>query len=148
WFVDLASVADPALLTHVIAQVLEVREEPGWSPMQNLVHRLRDAHMLLVLDNCENLLDACAELAASALGACPHVHLLAISREPLKTDGDTIWRVPPLSSPSTASADQAEVVASEAVQLFVRRARAHDEQFSITDTNSAQIGAICRHLDG
>src|SRR4029077_2743169 len=72
----------------------------------------------------------------------------AISREPLETAGDTIWRVPPLSLPVGRTADRAQVAASEAVQLFVVRVRAHDKRFSVTGTNSAEIGAICRQLDG
>ncbi len=144
WFVNLTSVTDPSMLAHTVAQVMGARGEPGQSPLEALVQRLRGRHLLLVFDNCEHLLSACARFVGSLLGACPQVHVVAISREPLDTVGDTIWRVPPLSLPT----DRTEVAASEAVQLFAVRARAKDERFSVTGANSAEIGAICRQVDG
>jgi predicted ATPase/DNA-binding CsgD family transcriptional regulator len=148
WFVDLASVCDPIMLTHAVAQVVGVRGEPGQSSLETLVQRLRSRHALLIFDNCERLLNACAQLVVTLLGACPQMHFLAISREPLETAGDTIWRVPPLSLPVARSADRAQVAASDAAQLFLVRVRAHNERFQVTGANSAEIGALCRQLDG
>lgn len=148
WFVDLASVCDPIMLTHAVAQVVGVRGQPGQSSLETLVQRLRSRHGLLIFDNCEHLLNPCAQLVVTLLGACPQMHFLAISREPLETVGDTIWRVPPLSLPMGRTVDRAQVAASDAAQLFVLRVRAHDERFAVTGANSAQIGALCRQLDG
>jgi predicted ATPase/DNA-binding CsgD family transcriptional regulator len=147
WFVQLASVTDPLLLTHTVAGVFRVREQPGQSSAQRLASRLR-GHMLLILDNCEHLVDSCAELAATLLHTCPDLHILATSREPLETEGDTIWRVAPLSVPASSAVDAAELGASEAVQLFVARARERSPRFALTDSNSAAIGEICRQVDG
>jgi predicted ATPase/DNA-binding CsgD family transcriptional regulator len=147
WFVDLASVADTAMVAHTVARVLEVRQEPGQSALQALAGRLQNSQLLLILDNCEAVLDACAKLAPTLCDSCPRLHLLAISREPMETAGDTIWRVPPLSLPGT-TAGRAEVASSEAVKLFVTRARARDSQFSVTTANCAEIGALCRQLGG
>jgi predicted ATPase/DNA-binding CsgD family transcriptional regulator len=144
WFVNLTSVTDPSMLAHTVAQVMGARGEPGQSSLEALVQRLRGRHLLLVFDNCEHLLSACARFVGSLLGDCPQVHVMAISREPLDTVGDTIWRVPPLSLPT----DRTEVAASEAVQLFAARVRAKDERFAVTGANSAEIGAICRQVDG
>src|SRR5437899_9310671 len=106
------------MLSHAIAQVVGVRGQPGQTCLESLVQRLRSRRALLIFDNCEHLLTASAQLVITLLGACPQAHVLAISREPLETAGDTIWRVPPLSLPVGRTADRAQVAASEAVQLF------------------------------
>jgi predicted ATPase/DNA-binding CsgD family transcriptional regulator len=147
-FVDLASVRDPIMLTHAVAHVVDACDQPGQSLLEALVQRLRGWDVLLILDSCEHLRDVCADLVVTLLGACPRLHCLAISREPLETVGDTIWRVPPLSLPTMTATNEAEVAASDAVQLFVSRAQARDARFLESGYNSAVIGSICRQLDG
>jgi predicted ATPase/DNA-binding CsgD family transcriptional regulator len=148
WFVDLSTVGDPGMLVHVVTRTLGVREQPGERPMQTLARRLRDAQLLLVLDHCDHQPIASADLVQQLLGACPRIRMLAISREPLNTEGDTIWRVPPLSLPPSTASDRTEDTASDAVLLFTARAHARNRHFSVTASNRAEINAICRHLQG
>jgi predicted ATPase/DNA-binding CsgD family transcriptional regulator len=147
WFVDLASVPDPTMLADVVCRVLGVSGEPGQSSLQALIERLRNVRLLLVMDSCERSPDACADFAVALLAGCPLLQLLAISREPLETEGDAIWRVPPLDLPPV-TAGPAEVAASDAVQLFVARARAHTSRFSVSGANYAEIARMCRSVGG
>ncbi len=99
WFIDLAAFSDPALVTQAVASALDVREQPDRLVLDTLIDVLRPRRALLLLDNCEHLVNACALLAAGLLRACPGLSLLATSREPLGVSGETVWRVPPLSLP-------------------------------------------------
>jgi predicted ATPase/DNA-binding SARP family transcriptional activator len=134
WLVDLAPVTDPARVPSALAGVLEVRDEPGRSLTTTLSDYLRGAQALVVLDNCEHLVEACAELAAALLGTCPAVRVLATSREVLAVPGEAVWSLPPLSE-------------SEAVTLFSDRAAAVDS-FRLSSQTAPFVVQICRHLDG
>ncbi|WP_156689661.1 LuxR family transcriptional regulator [Mycobacterium sp. Marseille-P9652] len=136
WFVDLAPVANPLLVPLVLARTLGLADQPGRSTMEMLSKFVRDRTVLLVLDNCEHLLDACAELVMGLLDAGPDVTVLATSREPIGIAGEQTWRVPSLS------------VEDEAVELFVDRARRTRPDFRLTTENSPVVAEICRRLDG
>jgi predicted ATPase/DNA-binding CsgD family transcriptional regulator len=147
WFVDLAGVGDAAIVPFAVAGILDVRLEAGRSVADALVAHLRRREVLLVLDTCEHVLDACADLGRTLCDACPRVHLVAISREPMNTSGDTIWRAPPLGIPP-ATANRAEVARAYAVRLLVHRARQHDAHFAVTRSNSAHLREVCRSVGG
>jgi non-specific serine/threonine protein kinase len=144
WLVELGSLVDPELVPQAAAQALGVREQAGRSVLEALQDAVGARTRLLVLDNCEHLIDACARLADDLLRACPGLRLLATSREPLGVAGEVIWRVPPLglgeSGPDLERAD--------AVRLFVERARASLPEFALTDDNRVSVARICRRLDG
>ena len=145
-FVELAAIADGALVPRAIAAPLGVHETAGQRLLDVLVDALRARRMLLLLDNCEHLLPACVEVAVEVLRACPDVRILATSREPLGIEGEVVYRVPPLQLPP---ADKPGSLADfEAGQLFVQRARAADSQFSLTASNAPAVVEICRQLDG
>jgi predicted ATPase/DNA-binding winged helix-turn-helix (wHTH) protein len=148
WVIDLAPLADPRLVPSTVATVLglEVRSE---NPLAGLIAGLRDKRMLLLLDNCEHVIDAAASLAAAVLSGVPQVHILATSREPLGVAGEREHRLAPLGSPPTSSGlTAAEAMAFPAVQLFVERVSAVVEDFALTDANAAPIAEICQRLDG
>lgn len=156
WLVELAPLADPDLVPHVVADVLGVREQPGRTLTVSLAGYLRTRRMLLVLDNCEHLIIAAATLAETLLQACPNLHVLATSREPLTIEGEVTHRVPSLSVPdlrgekvaSLGSTPPPALASFEAVQLFVERARAASPTFALTERNATLIGQICARLDG
>ena len=149
WFVGLAPLADAALAPHAIAAVLGVREQAGAPILETTQEALRARRLLLVLDNCEHLVDACARVAEALLHACPRVTILATSREPLNIAGETVWPVPPLSVPApTESRSPDELLGYEAIRLFVERAGAALPAFTLTDRNAAAAVAICTRLDG
>jgi predicted ATPase/DNA-binding winged helix-turn-helix (wHTH) protein len=148
WLVDLAPLGDPRLVPSAVATVLglEVRTD---NPLPGLVAALRDKRMLLLLDNCEHVIDAAASLAAAVLSGVPRVDILATSRERLGAAGEREHRLGPLGSPSTSSGlTAAEVAAFPAVQLFVERVSAIVEDFALTDANAQPVVEICRRLDG
>jgi predicted ATPase/DNA-binding winged helix-turn-helix (wHTH) protein len=148
WLVDLASLVDPRLVPGAVATVLglQIRTE---DPLSGLVAALRDDRMLLLLDNCEHVIDAAASLAAGLLQGARGVAILATSREPLSVAGEGEYRLGPLSSPRPASAvTAAEALAFPAVQLFIERVTASLEQFALTDANAPLVVEICRRLDG
>lgn len=136
WFVDLAPVTNPLVVPVTLARTLGLADQPGRSTMETVSKFVRDRKMLLVLDNCEHLLDASAALVVALLDAGPEVTVLATSREPVGVAGELTWRVPSLS------------VDDEAVDLFVDRARRTRPDFQRTEDNSPAIAEICRRLDG
>jgi predicted ATPase/DNA-binding XRE family transcriptional regulator len=147
--VELAPLADSALVTQSVASVLGVRDQIGRPLVEGVVLALRDKRVLLVLDNCEHLIPACAELVYALLRACPRLCILATSREPLGLSGETRWRVPSLSLPAQeklSARDQLD--ASEAVRLFVERAQAVLPSFPQADHEIEVVGVVCRKLDG
>jgi predicted ATPase/class 3 adenylate cyclase len=149
WFVELAGTAEPALVPRMVSSTIGIREQQGRLLLDTLVHHLATQATLLVLDNCEHLLEACAALADRLLRSCARLTILATSREPLEITGEAVCRVPPLAVPAAALAPGAEAVAAfEAVQLFVDRAVAAEPRFSLTDANAAAVAAICRRLAG
>jgi non-specific serine/threonine protein kinase len=153
WLVELAPLADPALVAGAVARGLGLREEPGRPILTTLVDALRPRSLLLLLDNCEHLIAACAQLAHALLRACPQVQILATSREALSTAGESVWPVAALSTPDPGTvvdlvALVAEVTRYEAVQLFGDRARLVAPSFAVTRANAATLARICRRLDG
>ncbi len=148
WLVDLSPIADPALVPQALADVLGVHQQPGQSWLQELTRVLRQRRLLAVLDNCEHQLGACAELVEDLLRACPELHVLATSLQPLGAAGETTWRVPPLALPSATAEDVEQLTASEAVQLFVARVRARLPDFVLGEHNARLVADICRRLDG
>lgn len=147
WLIDLAPLADPLLLPGAVARVLGIRESPDQPLTAVLAEALAPRETLLVIDNCEQLRDACAALAYELLRACPRLRILATSRGTLGVPGEIIWRVPGLDLPPQSAA-VAALSGSEAVQLFVDRARWRHPDFVLTTENAAVIAAICRRLDG
>jgi predicted ATPase/DNA-binding winged helix-turn-helix (wHTH) protein len=148
WLVDLAPLSDPRLVSSAVATVLglEIRSE---DPLPGLVASLRDERRLLLLDNCEHVIDAAAALAEAVLGGAPGVNILATSREPLGVGGEGEYHLEPLSTPlPTPGLTAAEAAAFPAVQLFVERVTAIVENFALTDANAPQVVEICRRLDG
>jgi predicted ATPase/DNA-binding CsgD family transcriptional regulator len=146
--VELASLADARLVVQAVARALGVREQPGRALMDVLVESLYARELLLVLDNCEHLLDACAHLAQSLLQTCPRLRMLGTSREPLNVPGETIWLVPPLGVPERGDHALARQEASEAVQLFVDRARSANHHFTVDDHNILAVVQVCQRLEG
>jgi predicted ATPase/DNA-binding CsgD family transcriptional regulator len=148
WFVPLASIRDPALLASTVAQSLGVRETADRSLIEGLATVLGDPAALLILDNCEHLLDA-APVVAEMLLACPRVTCLVTSRSVLRISGEHAFPVPTLPLTPAAehtSADRAAL--SPAVRLFMTRAQAARPEFALTDANAAEVERVCRRLDG
>jgi predicted ATPase/DNA-binding CsgD family transcriptional regulator len=136
WYVDLAPITDPELVPVTVARALGLPDQPGRSTMDSLLRFVRDRQMLVVLDNCEHLLDASAELVVALLSGAAGLTLLATSREAIGVPGEVSWRVPSLS------------LADEAIELFTVRARHARPDFAVTDGNAAALGEICARLDG
>jgi predicted ATPase/DNA-binding CsgD family transcriptional regulator len=149
WFVDLAAVQDSTLVSRVVARTLGIREQHALSLEQSLLQHLGSQELLLILDNCEHVIDSAASLAASILQSCPAVHLVATSREPLRVPGEINWRVPPLIVPDVNSnLDPDKLMAFEAVGLFVDRARHVAPAFRVTGANARSLCMLCERLDG
>jgi predicted ATPase len=149
WLVELAALADPALVPQAVAVAVGVREEPGRALVATLSDALRPKRLLLVLDNCEHLLEACARLADVLLRACPHLTILATSREALGLAGEAPYRVPSLSLPDASPGPPAGALSrSEAVRLFAERAAVVRPGFAVTEDNASAVAAVCARLDG
>ena len=148
-WVDLSPIADSALVPHVVAEQCGVADHGSPAVMDALVSALRAQRLLLVLDNCEHLLTACAHLVETLLGSCPDLRILATSREALAIPGEVTWLVQPLSVPERDTPSSVEdVLAYEAVELFVTRAAAALPDFRLTAENAASIFRICRRVEG
>ena len=151
WLVELAALSDGGLAWQVLATVLEVREEPGRPLAETIVGRLRAQQALVVLDNCEHLVDASAALAEQLTRQCPKVTILATSREALRAEGETVWRVPSLSVPHRvpgAEPQPEQLTQYAAVRLFVDRATKVKPGFAITNANAPAVAEICSRLEG
>ena len=149
WLAELAPITDPALVPKTVASALSVPEQPGRAVADTLVDALRPKAMLLVLDNCEHLVAACADLTAALLRACPNLKMLATSREALGVTGETIWRVPSLSVPDPQCLPPLDqFVRYEAVRLFIDRAVASEPRFTVTRGNFPTVAQVCHRLDG
>ena len=147
-FVDLASLANPQLVANAVAAALDVQLFSNNSLADLLVH-LRERQMLLLLDNCEHLVDAVAALAETVFTNAPGVHILATSREPLRAEGEFVCRLPPLELPvGSAALSAADALGFPAVNLFVERAIASLDGFILTDADVPVVVEICRRLDG
>ena len=149
WLAELAGLADPLLVTVAVAHIFDVRGEAGTPLVESLAEILRSRSLLLVLDNCEHLVGACAELCSTLLVGCAGVQVLATSREPLGVEGEQVWPVPPLALPeANAQSTPERLQQSEAVRLFVDRARSSRPDFELTERNASPIAEVCRRLDG
>jgi non-specific serine/threonine protein kinase len=149
WLVNLAPLAEPELVTQAVAEQLGVRAEAEVTVQQALLEFLRTRELLLVVDNCEHLIDACARLAEAILRSCPSIHILATSREPLHIAGETAWRVPSLSlpDPSASTDSRGRLLEYEAVRLFADRALAL-AGLVVSEANAATVARVCERLDG
>ncbi|AOR30576.1 hypothetical protein BFF78_05505 [Streptomyces fodineus] len=147
--VELASLQDGAPLTQSLAAALGVGERAGRTGIDVLVRAIGDASQVLILDNCEHLAEPCARLAATLLGRCPRLRILATSREALRVPGETVFRVGELSlPPADAGDDVTALMRSDAVRLFVDRAASNSPGFTLHRGNGHLVAEICRRLDG
>lgn len=148
WLVDLAPLSDPRLVPSAVAASLGL-DMHSVEPFAALIAALRDKQMLLVLDNCEHVIASAAELAGAILRGAPNVRILATSREPLRTEGERLYRLPPLANPPASSLVTArEALAFPAVQLFVAHAASSLGEFELSDRDAPYVADICRRLDG
>ena len=151
WSVDLSGVLDPGVVQIVVADVLGLRTQPGDRQVELICAFFDSDPAVLLLDNCEQVHEACAELVVELLGPCPELRILASSREPLGVRGEHVFRVPPLRlppEPGSPTPQLRKVGASEAVQLFVDRAQDALPEFELTDENASDVARLCRLLDG
>jgi predicted ATPase/DNA-binding CsgD family transcriptional regulator len=149
WMIELASLADPSLVAQAVASALGVREQPGRSLSESLSDYLASKKLLLVLDNCEHLIEACAELAEALLRYSPELRVLATSREALGITGEVAWPVPSLSLPDLRRMPDIESLPQyESARLFVERAVAANPTFTLTEQNASAVAQVCYRLDG
>jgi predicted ATPase/class 3 adenylate cyclase len=149
WFIEFAPLADPALVPQTVLSTLGLREETGRPVLETLTHYLVSKEVLLILDNCEHLIEAAAQFAETVLHACPNLRLLASSREALGIAGEKIYYVRSLSIPNTRIRQSVETITQyEAVRLFVDRAQTALSSFTITPANVSAVAQICARLDG
>jgi len=149
WLVELAPLSERALVPQALAAALGVQEQPERSLTDTLVDFLRKKKALLVLDNCEHLVDAVARLTDILLNSCPHLRVLATSRETLDVEGELNWLVPSLSVPRLRRPPTVgELEGYESVRLFVERAQYRNPAFSLTPENAQAVAKICKRLDG
>jgi predicted ATPase/class 3 adenylate cyclase len=148
WLAELAAVTDEEAVAPVIAAALGVSVQPGRPAADTLLDALVPQDVLIVVDNCEHLIGACAKIADTILRRCPGVHLLATSREPLGIGGEIIYRVPSLSLPGTDDPEPVAAAASEAVALFVDRAAGQGVAIPVDAHTAPLLVSICRRLDG
>jgi predicted ATPase/DNA-binding CsgD family transcriptional regulator len=147
WFADLAPLRDPDLVAVTVADALGIRQEPGRPVLDTLVDAVGRGHLLVLLDNCEHVIGACAKLADALLRGCPNLTLLATSREPLGIGGEQVYRVPSMGVPADGD-DPGATRASEAVRLLEDRAAGHGMPLAWDDSAVVVAGRICRRLDG
>lgn len=159
WFVELAPLSDESLVSRRVASVLGIKEDSRRALIETLAAELEPKSLLLILDNCEHLVLACAQLADRLLRTCPHLRILATSREALGVKGEAVWTVPPLSVPNLShmvhglartrgKALVSALLAYESIRLFVERASATRSDFRLTSKNAIVIAQICQRLDG
>ncbi len=149
WMVEFAPLFDPLLVPRITAMAIGLRDEPHRPVIDLLCDYLREKQMLILLDNCEHLVDACAQLADTLLHACPQLHLLATSREVLGVAGEKSYLVPSLALPNIQNLPPSKSMSHyEAIQLFIDRATSAVPTFVVTEENVASIAQICQRLDG
>ena len=146
-FVDLSPLADPELVATTVAAILEVTLSSDRAVGDAIVTALRPQQRLVILDNCEHVLDAAADLVMALMAGCPAVQVLATSRAPLQVRGEQLFPVDPLSLPAVDAPLQT-IAETEAVRLFVARARAVRPAFDVETANATTVALLCRHLDG
>jgi non-specific serine/threonine protein kinase len=149
WMVELANLRDPALVAQAVAHAVGYRDLSARWLVSSLADFLATRRLLLILDNCEHLLDACAVVADALLRSCPDLKILATSREPLRIGGEATLQVQPLSLPAVGRAPPLQALLQyEAVRLFVERAKAASPTFDLTVDNGEAVATLCRRLDG
>jgi predicted ATPase/DNA-binding winged helix-turn-helix (wHTH) protein len=149
WLVELAALADPALVPQAVAHVFGLKEQSGQHLTQTIAEHLAPRHVLLVLDNAEHVLEACAQLADAVLRVSAKLRVLVTSRERLGIVGELTYRVPSLSVPDPEDeATPEQISAYESARLFIERARLQQPQFAVTAENAAALASICSRLDG
>ena len=149
WWVDLASLSDPDLVPQAVAQALMIREEPGQPLVETLARDLASTELLLVLDNCEHLIEECAALTDALLRSCPKLRVIATSREALGIAGERAWLVPSLSLADPQHlAPLEELARYEAVKLFRERAKAINPTFELSEENAPAVARVCSRLEG
>ncbi len=148
WVVELAAVSSEDSVAPAIAQVLAITAQPGRPTLDTLLDALAPQDMLIVLDNCEHLIGGCAKTADAIVRRCPQVRLVATSREPLGVGGETIYRVPPLSLPGPGETGLRAAGSSDAVALFIDRARAQGTGLMLDEQTAPLVVSICARLDG
>jgi predicted ATPase/DNA-binding SARP family transcriptional activator len=149
WWVDFSSLSNAALVPQSVAKCLGIIESPEQALIESIIAAIQEKEMLLVLDNCEHLVEACAQLVNRLLKQCPHLKVLTTSREALQVDGEVVFSVPTLLVPNIDRISIAELLLDyESVKLFVTRARAVQNSFVVDDHTAVFIAQICAHLDG
>jgi predicted ATPase/DNA-binding SARP family transcriptional activator len=148
WFVPLDSLSNPALVPTTVAAVFDIREGPDRPVVEILINKLRDPTTLLIFDNCEHLLDACAQLITGLLANCPNLKTLTTSREILNLNGEATYFLPPLSLPEDNKPLAENLTEYESVQLFTDRATLAQSSFRLTQVNARTVVNICRRVDG
>ena len=148
WFADLARLSEPDLVPQAVADAVGVREQPGRPPAETVVEHIGEKMTLLVLDNCEHLIDAAAYLVELLLASCPRLRVVATSREPLGAGGEALFPVPPLPVPPGHPSDPDEAETNDAVCLFVERTRLKLPGFTLTRANVRAVVEVCRRLEG
>ncbi|MEZ4865838.1 MAG: tetratricopeptide repeat protein [Caldilineaceae bacterium] len=149
WLIQMDPVQDPDLIPQVIATALGVREEKGHSLHDTVLNHLQSRQLLLLLDNCEHLVERCAELVTTLLQSCQNLYIIATTRQALNLNGEQLYPVPPLGLPNLSQFSVLDELSQiEAVQLFIERAQKVRPQFELTTENASAIAEICTQLDG
>jgi len=148
WLIELAPISDPSLILQAVVPVFDIGDVPG-VPLKSIIHDfLREKHLVIILDNCEHLVEASALIAEDFLQVAPNIKIIASSREALGINGETVYRVPSLSLPMEDEVSKDALMKFEAVQLFIQRANAANRTFQLTDENASYVAQICSRLDG
>ena len=148
WLVELAAVTDGEAVAAAMSRALRLAAQPGRPVLETLLDALAPQDVLIVLDNCEHLIGACAKMTDIILSRCPRVHLVATSREPLGIGGEVIYRVPSMSLPGPGDSGSGTPGSSDAVELFVERARAQGVALAVDEQAGPLVVSVCRRLDG
>jgi len=149
WIAELATISDPSLVSQTLLSIFNLRGDSHRDPVDSLTKHLRSKELLLILDNCEHLIDTCAQVSGSLLQACPKLKILSTSREPLRIAGERTYRVPSLAIPDTNQLPPLEnLMQFEAIHLFVERASTIKPDFELTKENASFVAQICSRLDG
>jgi non-specific serine/threonine protein kinase len=149
WWVEFIGLNDPSLVSQAVAKVIDIREVPNQPLMETLTENLESKQILVVMDNCEHLISACAQLADQLLSECKNLKILVTSREVLDIFGETVWHAPSLSLPETQEAKEVKSLSKyESVRLFTERAEVLQPQFKLTEQNVQPVVQICRRLSG
>lgn len=153
WWVELAALADANLVPQLIAAIFKLPEPNEHTYLESLTTYFQDRHLLLILDNCEHLIDSCATVVDTLLRNCPQLHILTTSREALRVEGEVEWYVPPLATPQPegeldALSMEKMIKSYEAVALFIERAHGTHPTLALSEKNATSAALICRQLDG